>query len=105
MKHYQTTLAQCKIPLTANVLLRYGNPYQEHADDSIAATESTPVPSRWSESARRVNVNATQASASDPSSLNVARRRASDMRPIICVSSRRRESFRKCAKRETTTCG
>jgi serine/threonine protein kinase len=25
MKHYQTTLAQCKIPLTANVLLKYGN--------------------------------------------------------------------------------
>jgi serine/threonine protein kinase len=25
MKHYQTTLAQCKIPLTADVLLRFGN--------------------------------------------------------------------------------
>jgi serine/threonine protein kinase len=25
MKHYQTTLAQCKIPLTASVLLKYGN--------------------------------------------------------------------------------
>lgn len=25
MKHYQTTLAQCRIPLTADVLLRFGN--------------------------------------------------------------------------------